>query len=218
MGKIIKKMFVAGDTADAALLNDPYDSLATEFIEADNTSKKWANRDFINEGGGRLNNLYHDYNNGFVPFSTNSTTLVTISNGGDLREVNPNYTCQNDVVVRLCANGLTGIPLLEALDYTGGNPQNNQYQIAFKITYDTTSTKIISYGNYSWTAYAAACDNGFPSATAKPINYRNFGLSILEPFPAGTIINKVELQAKVGNAANTLNILRNNLFVVIAEN
>ena len=153
-----------------------------------------------------------------VAFTTSSTTLTTISNGGDLREVNPNYTCQNDVVVRLCANGLTGIPRVEVKDFTGGNPQYNQYQIAFKITYNGASTKIISYGNYSWFAYAAACDFGAPAASPKSINYRNFGLSILEPFPAGTIINKVELQAKVGDAANELTILRNNLFVVIAEN
>ena len=218
MSKITRKYITAGDTADAAFLNAPYDALATDTVDGYNTADKWANRDYINEIGPDINKLYHDYNNGATPFSTSSTTLTQVVNGADVREINPNYTCANDVILRVWADGTTGIPTWENRDFSGGSPWQNLWQVAISVTYNTTFKRTIEYGNWSFSPWAMACTAGAPAAAPDTINYRNFALSGITLFNPGDVINKIELLAKVGDAGNTLVIGRNNLFAVIVEN
>jgi len=218
MSTILNKKYIeAGSPLNAADLNAPYDLLASDTIDAVNTADKWANRDFINEVGPDLNKLYHDYNNGAIPFSTSSTTDVVVTNGGDQRIINVNYTCDNDVLVRIWADGTTGIPTWEAKDFAGGNPQNNQWQVSIWIVTNGGIKTRVNYGNFSFSAYSNVTLNGAP-ASSKTINYRNFGISGVIPLPSGTVIDQIQLLAKVGNAGNTLVIGRNNLFAVVVEN
>ena len=105
-------------------------------------------------------------------------------------------------------------------DGGGGQSYFDLYQFSIKVTYNTTSTTEMCYGNYSFTNLAGVRLANPPAINYlnKPINWRNFSIGGIRTFPAGTVINKVELQCKVGNATNTLLIGRNNLSVIIAEN
>ena len=218
MALITKKYFEGGEKLTAANLNAPYDTLASTTVQGVNTADKWANRDYINEAGPDLNKVYHDYNNGATPFSTNSTTSVVVTNGADARTITATHTCVNPCLLRVWADGTIGIPIWEVKDYSGANPPHNLYQLTLLVTFNTTSTRRIHYGNWSFSALSGVTGFGAPAASPGTINYRNFGISGATLFQAGDVINKIELLAKVGNAGNTLVIGRNVLFATISEN
>tara|TARA_R110001632_G_scaffold17323_1_gene55018 strand:- start:520 stop:1176 length:657 start_codon:yes stop_codon:yes gene_type:complete len=218
MALINKKYFEGGEKLTAANLNAPYDTLASTTVQGVNTADKWANRDYINEAGPDLNKVYHDYNNGATPFSTNSTSSVVVTNGADARTITTTHTCVNRCLLRVWADGTIGIPTYEQKDYSGGNPPKNLYQFTLQVTFNGSSVRRIHYGNWSFGALSGVLGNGAPAAAQSTINYRNFGISGATLFQPGDVINKIELLAKVGDAANTIVIGRNALFVTISEN
>ena len=223
MAIIKNKHFEEGVAPLAADLNAVYDTLATDSVQAINTAKKWAIRDHLNPAATKLNHIWwDDYPEGGTIFSTNSATLVTITNDpGQPTEVLPNYTAQNVILLRVLATGNVTDNIIATFgDGGGGQSYFDLYQFSIKVTYNTTLTTEMCYGNYSFTSLAGVRITNPPAVNFlnKPINWRNFSIGGIRTFPAGTVINKVELQCKVGNTGNTLKIGRNNLSVIIAEN
>ena len=223
MSIIKNKHFPEGAVPNAADLNAVYDTLATDSVQAINTAKKWATRDHLNPAATKLNHIWwDDYPEGGTIFSTNSATLVTITNDpGQPTEVLPNYTAQNVILLRVLATGNVTDNIITTFgDGGGGQTYFDLYQFVIKVTYNTVSTTEMCYGNYSFTNLAGVRITNPPAVNFlnKPINWRNFSIGGIRTFPAGTVINKVELQCKVGNTGNTLKIGRNNLSVIIAEN
>ena len=223
MSIIKNKHFAEGTVPTAANLNLVYDTLASDTVKAVNTSKKWATRDHLNPAARKLNHLYwDDYPEGGTIFTTQSATAVTITNApGQPTEVNPNYTAQNVILFRVLATGnVTDNEIAQFGNGGGGNTEDNLYQFIIKVTYNTSSTVEMCYGNYSFTNLAGVRIANPPAINYnnKGINWRNFSIGGIRTFPAGTVINKVELQCRVGDTANKLFIGRNNLSLIISEN
>lgn len=215
MSIIGKTHYTAGEVPTAAELNQPLDTLATDFVEAVNTADKWANREYILETGVEPNQTYFTgYNGNPTKMVTSSTVEVVVNNGGN-RVINTNYTATNQVIVRATADGV-----VESLRYEDWwtNSWYNLYQFSIWVTTNGGTKTRLTYGNYSFVKMAHVLTYGRPAVTQKTIGFRNFQIGGCLTFPKATVIDKVELLVKVGNGANQITIGRSNLTVVIAEN
>jgi hypothetical protein len=214
MAIVTKKHFVGGDTPTATELNKPYDDLASSDVTEENTADRWVNREIVNEAGIQPNELYWaSYVAGAV-MTTNSTTEVVVNNGGN-REIVLNYTATNDIIVRATADGV--VQEVKYENWTT-NSWYNLYQFSIWVTHDGGVKTRLTYGNFSLVKMAHALYGGPPSVVQKTIQWRNFQLGGFLSFPAGTLIEKVELLVKVGYIGNSIEIGRSNLSLVIAEN
>jgi hypothetical protein len=218
MSTVNGKPFSGGDTPAASELNQPYDDVASSVVDGVNTGKEWVTRGHLNDSGTVFSKTFYDYYDGTTVFTTSSTSPVIIDNtGANPRTINTNYTAENDVLVRVQADGIVGELTCETPFSTA---TSNLYQFDVLITYNTSSTMRICYGNYTFKSYALNPTAPTTALSAKiwPMYWRNWAITGIATFPAGTVINSVSLRCKVGDAANVLNVERNNLFVLIAEN
>lgn len=214
MSIITKKFFTPGSQPTAAELNAPYDSLAADTVDGENTADRWINREIVYEAGVQPNELYYTGYNGSTVMVTSSTAETVVNNGGN-RRITLNYTATNDIVLRATVDGV--VAEMDVADWST-NSWYNLYQFSIWVTYNTIDQVRLTYGNYSFNKMAHALVAGTPAVTQKPIQWRNFQIGGLLTFPPGTVINNVELRVKVGNGANVLQIGRSNLTLVIAEN
>lgn len=214
MGIITKKHFVGGDTPTATELNKPYDDLASDNVTEENTADRWINREIVYEAGVQPNELYWTSYVAGATMTTSSTTEVVVNNGGN-RSIALNYTATNDIILRATADGVMQTADIE--NWTT-NSWYNLYQFSIWVVTNGGTKTRLTYGNYSLTKMAHALYGGPPAVTQQPIQWRNFQLGGFLSFPAGTLVDRVELLVKVGNGANSITIGRSNLSVVIAEN
>jgi hypothetical protein len=214
MSIIGKKLYVGGDIPEQTLLNAPYDALEADVVEGENTGDRWINREIVYEAGTQPNYFNWTAYNGFVPMTTSSTVEVKVDNGGN-REILPAYTATNDIVLRATADGV--ITTAEVEDWTT-NSWYNLYQFSIWVVINGGTKIRLTYGNFSFVKMAHALIDGPPAVRQDPIQWRNFQIGGFLTFPAGTVINEVSLQVKVGFGGNVLNIGRSNLSLIIAEN
>lgn len=214
MSIITKTHYKAGEKPTAAELNGPLDNLATDKVEGVNTADKWANREFIFETGVEPNQTYFTGYNGFTKMTTNSTTEVNVSNGGN-RTITTNYTATNDIIVRATADGI-----VETLDYEDWDtsPEYNLYQFSIWVVTNGGTKTRLTYGNYSFVKMAGSLIYGTPAVTQNTIAWRNFQIGGILTFPPATVVDRVELLVKVGFGGNSITIGRSNLSLVITEN
>jgi len=213
-----------GEIATAARLNAPYDALDTGTVDGENTKPNWATRYHFNTGSGKFANevLFDEYT-GTSDFVSTSTSYVTISNAGNLAEINANKAINDDAILRFGANGIISEPDLNA-DGQGEPAKRGWNFYAFRIlmTYNTGGgnvTETVAECGYSFSGRAVVnVDN---TGLSEAIWYRNFSFSGIRLVTENNFtLVKVELQAKVcpnGGNNNAIWVERNNLTVVIAE-
>jgi hypothetical protein len=208
--------FVPGSSPNATELNAPYNNLASTNLDGDNTDKQWATRDHLNPLQ-PVNNLKYFSYVGATVFTTTSTTEVLLAPGGTAIRVSPNYTSANDFVLRIQANGTVNEPLQTVFGASTSDPVDDLYQFIIKVTTNTGSSNI-AYANYSFSKLAYATTAGAPAIWPDPLWYRNWNISAIKSYPAGTQIQKVEIFVKVGDAGNTLSVGYSNIMSHIMEN
>ena len=222
MSIIKNPVIIAGETPDAAKLNAPYDALAADVVNDDNTKEEWAGRAHLNIAT-PINKLFTKDYDANTPWSIPATTFTTIDNtGADPTEINPAYTLENDALIRVQGTGLIGEISIGTDNRDGngtaGQSYFNTYAFQIKITYNTTFSVVIAAGSYSLTGKARLTYFPTSAVVRDPIQYRSFGLTGCIGLPAGTIINKVELQAAIGSTLNDVEVLHNHLHLIISEN
>lgn len=208
--------FLAGSAPTAAELNAPYDSLTTTNLDGQNTDKQWATKDHLNPST-QINRLKYFSYVGATVFTTTSTTEVLLAPGGTPIRVSPAYTSTNDFVLRIQANGTVDEPIQTVLGASTSDPVDDLYQFIIKVTTNTGSSNI-AYANYSFGKLAYATTDGAPVIWPDPLWYRNWNISAIKSYPAGTEIQKVEIFVKVGDAGNTLSVGYSNIMSHIMEN
>jgi len=213
----------AGTKPTASQLNKVYDDMASTTVVDDNTMSRWATREHLNVSTSSLsfNTLYNKDYDGTTLWTIPSTSWTTINNSGvDATQVLPNYVTTRDTLVRVQASGLIASividPTIRDGDGTVAQASYNTYSFRIFATLNGGSSTIdIANCTYSLTQKAMTTHEQL--FVGKPIAYRSFGFSGLTWIPDGNLIDKIELQALVGNASQTVNIEHNHLHVILAE-
>ena len=216
MGIVNNKQQVAGAKPLASELNEVYDQLALANVDAINTDREWAGREHLDQTS-RLNDFEYFSYVSPTTFSTTSFTEVQMMPGGTRIRVQPNYTPTNDFILRVQCDGTIDRPEQTVFGASTANPLDDLYQFIIKVT-TNTGTENIAYANYSFSKLAYATTAGAPAAFPREIWYRNFNISAIKAYPAGTTIQEVAIWCKVGNTGNTLNIGYAKVFTHIMEN
>ena len=213
---IAKKHYTQGEVPTATELNAPYDDLATASasVEADNTASNWATIKHFDTSANQCNRLYDFSYTGTSVHTINSTTYTTI-NVVSLSEINfSGFFPDADEATRFVASGLVR-------DTTVGADEGSSNYYAFRLllTYsdnggaDVTTT--IGEWGYSLTARALVTDQS--GGIANEIQYQTFQFSAVRRYDGTTGVReykKIELQCKVNNALNSVDISRNQNFVI----
>lgn len=202
MAIIGNKIFTDGDIPNAAQLNLVYDNLQAGTVNADNTDRQWANREHLDLTA-KLNRLDFFNYTSVTTFSTSSTTEVIMEPGGTKIRVQPNYTPSNDFVLRVQCDGTVTEPIQTVLGASTSNALDDLYQFIIQVE-SSIGTENIAYANYSFGKLAYATTDGAPAAWPDPLWYRNWNVSAIKAYPAGTQIIRINVFVKVGNGANTL--------------
>lgn len=215
----------AGTKPTATELNKVYDDMASTTVVDDNTMSRWATREHLNVSTSSLsfNTLYNKDYDGTTLWTIPSTSWTTINNSGvDATQVLPNYVTTRDTLVRVQASGLIASividPTIRDGNGTSGQTNYNTYSFRIFATLNGGANTIdIANCTYSLTQKAIITHEQVSASDRKPIAYRSFGFSGLTWIASGNLIDKIELQALVGNASQTVNIEHNHLHVILAE-
>ena len=220
-----------GDVPSAAELNGPYDDVvsASAILDSTNTRDNWITIAHLTPKAAQpCNALFDKDYDGTSQFVTTSTSYVTIdSAGGDPTEAVLNFNPNVNEILRVEASGLvTNIEVTKSYDNTqpaGTRGDSNYYAFRILLYYNTgggTLTLSLGEWGYSFTAsggdgrYYTAAD-GLPENTGQPIAFQTFQFStIFRNNTSGVTWEKVALQCKVNDSANTLRISRNNILAV----
>ncbi len=216
MGIVNNRQTVEGDTPTASDLNQVYDELQSSTVEAINTDRQWAGREHLDQTS-RLNDFEYFSYVSPTTFSTTSTVETQMMPGGTRIRVLPNYTPTNDFILRVQCDGTVNEPEQTVYGASTSDPIKDLYQFIIKVT-TNTGTENIAYANYSFSKLAYATTDGAPAAFPREIWYRNFNISAIKAYPAGTEIQEVAIWCKVGDGANTLNTGYAKVFTHIMEN
>lgn len=220
-----------GDTPVAATLNQPYDDVATASATIDNTNTRdnWITR-FHFAGNNACNDLYTFKYQGTADFATTSTSYTTINVAG-LSEAVLNYAPSTNEILRVESSGIVSactptiswdvaLPLADR-----GKP--NYYAFQLLLTYnDGGPSTTVSLGEWGYSFTTASSvryvsnSAGFMKNTGAPISWQTFQFSTTLRYDGVSGVRtyeKISLQAKVYDAANTLRVSRNNIVAVRAK-
>jgi len=235
MAIVNNNFFEDGDIPTAAELNQPYDSAATQtgVLDPANTADNWITIAHIdNTATGVCNKLFDFVYDGTAQFITNSTSYVTVNSTGiQPSECILGYQPERDEVCRIeCSGLITNVDVENNYDSTAVPPNGDRNYYAFQLllTYDDGAgplTLVIGEWGYSFTSMAGGTsrywttNDGLPENTGVGLGFQTFQFSKMLKYNGVTGIRtytKVELQAKVNYAPNTLKVSRNNIIAVRA--
>jgi hypothetical protein len=228
---VSKKTFSPGDIPTAAQLNAPYDDLASASanIKGNNSATGWITHRHLetDDTGQAVFNTCKQYNQPTGTSDYNNTAYQTITYLGSPAQITLNYTPDIGEVVRFAASGMTGEHDV-AIDYDyaaiapfiGPNKGKPNFY-AFRLLLNHTTggvggTIVLGEWGYSFTTktngtLTFALAGG--QVTAQ-INWQPFAFSTLYRQDQLRTLNSVELQCKVFDATNTLQIERHQLYAI----
>lgn len=218
--------FKPGDKPTAAQLNAPYNAMVAAKVDDINTSDNWANREHFDElAPKKINNLVSVNNDTNTAWLIPNGPLIwtTIDNTGAKKtEVTPNYTCEGGALIRVQASGLVGDividPGIRDGDGTAAQGLYNCYSFRIFATFNGgATTQSLASCTYSLTQKAEITTNAVSAVVRNPIEWRSFALSGCFYVNPGTVIDKIELQAKIGNTSQQVFVQHNHLHLIIAE-
>jgi hypothetical protein len=205
-----------GDIPNATDLNQVFTEVEAMTIDDTNTRDNWATtKNFQTNVGSYvpMNEVFR-LNQTAGTWTTTSTTFVDVFS----TSLAINIPLESDApkCVRVSWDALIGDNIL--VDDSGGagdnNRENNLYAFRVKVTLSNGTSDYIAPGVYSFSGRAFPTPYG--GLTPGPINWRSCaGSDFVITNNVG--INNVYLQAKVGNSANTLEVDRFNLSVVVGR-
>lgn len=211
-----KEHYQQGTVPKAADLNQPYDDLATESasVDSDNTASGWATISHFDLSAQQCNRLY-DFSYDGVGVDTIGVATYTTVNVTSAAEIDlTGFFPDQYEATRFCASGLVrGTTIATDLDAA------NYYAFRLLLTYsdgggsDVTTT--IGEWGYSLTARSLVTD--LASGTAESIKYQTFQFSAVRRYDGATgnrQYKKLELQCKVNDATNSVDVSRHQIFVV----
>lgn len=223
MTLINKKAFSPGDIPTAAELNAPYDSLATASadIEGDNSATGWITHRHLEVGktGQPVFNVCKQYNQPTGTSTYNNTSYQTITFAGNPAQITLGYTPDVGEVVRFAASGMVGDnDVVVDYDYVGANVGKPNFY-AFRLLLNHTTGGVggtINLGEWGY-SFTTKTNGPLSSSTtnlAGPIYWQPFAFSMLYRQSTLRTLNSVELQCKVFDATNTLEIERHQLYAI----
>jgi hypothetical protein len=221
-------IYDGGDVPTAAGLNAPYNDAQTvsNDIDTDNTTTGWVTLKHCNPATPVANVLY-DYANATTTQTTyNSTSYTTITQGGNPAQITINVTPEVGEILRFTASGIGGAHSV-ATDYDyaglpGGNKGKPNYY-AFRLLLNHTTGGVpgtINLGEWGYsftTKKSGTLDNTISQPIAGAINWQTFQFSACWRVDQVRLLNNVQLQCKVFDNTNTLNIERHQLFALRAK-
>tara|TARA_R100000805_G_C3613741_1_gene114813 strand:- start:680 stop:1348 length:669 start_codon:yes stop_codon:yes gene_type:complete len=222
MALVGNQFFGDGSKPNASELNTVYNSVASGNISDDNAQVDWANRAHFSPNNRIVKFNTFDYD-GQIDWPINNTTYTTIENvGGSPSQILPAYTTHGKALVRVHTSGLISTLTLASSDGNGTDAQipYNTYALRLFMTLNGgSSTVTLANCTYSFTARAAltTSTSGLNTNTYG-IQWRSFGLSGLYYLSASDVIDKIELQAKIGQAGNVANVRHNHIQLIVVEN
>ena len=231
MTLISKKTFLAGDIPTAAQLNLPYNDLATASsnIKGDNSATGWITHRHLetDDTGQAVFNQCKQYAQTTGTSNYTNTSYSTITFSGNPARITLGYTPDVGEIVRFAASGMTGVhTVAKDYDYAASSPfiganrgKPNFY--AFRLLLNHTTSGVpgtINLGEwgYSFTTktngvLTFALSGG--QVTAQ-INWQPFAFSMLYRQTVVRTLDSVDLQCKVFDATNTLQIERHQLYAI----
>ncbi len=219
MSTVSKKHFANGDAATAAELNSPYDDLetASSAIDDGNTASSWMTIKHIDNSTNQCNRLDKYSNNTNSPVAYNNTAYVTINQGGaDAVIIYTGFFPQNAETTRFSASGL--VPSITLNSDLG---LSNYYAFRMLLTYSDgggpDQTLTLQEWGYSFSPRSRITNDSTGVGSSGNIQYQTFQFSTLLRHDGPTDnreYKKVELQVKVQDAGNTVNITRHQLFSI----
>ncbi len=222
MALVGNQFFGDGSKPNASELNTVYDSVAGGSVADDNAQVDWANRAHFSTNNRIVKFNTFDYD-GQVDFPINNTSYTTLENvGGSPSQVLPAYTTHGKALLRVQASGLISTLTLGTNDGNGTDAQIpfNTYAFRLFLTLNSgASTVTLANCTYSLTARAAltTSTSGLNTNTYG-LQWRSFAFSGLYYLAASDVIDKIELQAKIGQAGNVVNVRHNHIQLIVVEN
>ena len=224
MTLIDKKAFAPGDIPTAAQLNAPYDSLASasQNIEGDNSATGWITHRHleVDKTGQAVFNTCKQYNQPTGTSNYNNTTYSTITYLGSPAQITLGYTPDIGEVVRFAASGMIGDnDVVIDYDYVGTNVGKPNFY-AFRLLLNHTTVGVpgtINLGEwgYSFTTKTnGTLSSTLTPAISGPIYWQPFAFSTLYTQSTTRTLDSVQLQCKVFDATNTLQIERHQLYAI----
>jgi hypothetical protein len=223
MTLIDKKAFAPGDIPTAAQLNAPYDSLASasQNIEGDNSATGWITHRHleVDKTGQAVFNTCKQYNQPTGTSNYNNTTYSTITFAGSPAQITLGYTPDIGEVVRFAASGMVGDNnVVVDYDYIGANVGKPNFY-AFRLLLNHTTVGVPGTINLGEWGYSFTTKTNGPLTSLTPtvaghIYWQPFAFSTLYTQSTTRTLNSVQLQCKVFDATNTLQIERHQLYAI----
>lgn len=222
MSLIGNQYFEDGSKPTATQLNTVYDSVVGDNVEDDNAQVDWANRAHFSTSNRIVKLDTFDYD-GQVDWAISNTTYTTIENVASTpSEVAPSYTTHGKALLRVQASGLVSTMDIGDDDGDGTDAQipYNTYAFRLKMTLNSgASTVTLANCTYSLTARAALTTSASGlNKNTYGIQWRSFAFSGLYTLSAGDVIDKIELQACIGQSGNVVNVRHNHIQMIVVEN
>lgn len=204
MSKVKQTIVEQGDIPTATQLNEPYVDTAALNVQEYNTANDWAMRAHFDTNTSKINSTY--FISSQTSGSYNSTTFTTVSG----MSIVMSNTAINNEVLRVNWDALVG-----QITY-GGGVTNAGINYAFRVLVATNVGNVfIAPGVYS--CVARSVPTASPAINQQPIQWRSCaGSQILRILP-GVDVTSVQLQVKVCDVANTIDVHRANMSVVIGR-
>lgn len=213
---VSKNHYRQGTSPADTELNSPYDQLATQSqsVSDENTASNWSTLKHFAPGY-QCNRLFSYKNESSSTVTINSTSYTTISITALNAEINLSsmYPDKNEAT-RFAAAGL-----VRQTSVSSDVGDNNYYAFRLLLTYDDGAgdvTETIGEWGYSLTSRALVTTVA-TGGTADTIQYQTFQFSSVRRYDGTTgsrQYKKLELQAKVNDATNSINVSRHQLFVI----
>ena len=227
MGQIGNLYFEGGDKPTATELNEVYDNVAADDLQAFNLRSDFANRSFLDTGAttDRIN-IVGSYNyNDATQYTLASTSFTTLNPGGsNPAEISVGYTCRAQCIIRVHASGLMGEHTYtnKGVDYATMNKAMYGFKVIVERDSGANPDIRVASCCYSInrTTYnpTTAGVGGFPGESDSPINWTSFSMSGIAILPEGTVVDKVILQGAIGDTGNVVKVDHHHLQYIIVEN
>jgi len=224
-------LIVDDEIPTAAELNAPYDDLATASaaIDSDNIASGAIRHQHIYFNPSSLY-IFEDDNSTNIT-DINSTSYVTLTRGAQPTEIDlpgAGLALERYQPVRISGTCLvTNNNFTKTWDFVGtdlGKANLYAFRILLSISTSGGPTTTVTLGEWGYSFGTASSTDrnstltGGLSSTSIALCFQTAQFEgIYRPSTTGVVLEKIELQAKVFDLANTLRISRNALHAIVAE-